>query len=113
MYQNILSHQEAGILTITINRESKLNALNIDTLREIKEAVIAGNADAQVHGIVITGAGPKAFAAGADISEFVNFNVEQATKMSADGHSTMDTIEQSGKPVMETVSLRRLLEHYY
>jgi enoyl-CoA hydratase len=104
MYQNILSHQEAGILTLTINRESKLNALNIDTLREIKEAVIAGNADREVHGIILTGAGAKAFAAGADISEFVNFNVEQATKMSADGHSTMDTIEQSGKPVIAAVN---------
>jgi enoyl-CoA hydratase len=104
MYQNIICNQEGGILTITINRESKLNALNIDTLREIKEAVIAANSDKEVTGIIITGSGAKAFAAGADISEFVNFNVEQATKMSADGHSTMNTIEQSGKPVIAAVN---------
>lgn len=104
MYQNILINTEDSVMTITINRENKLNALNIETLREIKEAVIAANQDKEVSGIVLTGAGQKAFAAGADISEFVNFNVEQATQMSADGHSTMNTIEQSSKPVIAAVN---------
>lgn len=104
MYQNIITNNEDSILTITINRENKLNALNIDTLREIKEAVIAANSDKEVKGIIITGAGVKAFAAGADISEFVNFDVERATKMSADGHETMNTIEKSGKPVIAAVN---------
>lgn len=104
MYQNIITSKEASVLTITINRESKLNALNMDTLREIKEAVLEANADKEVSGIILTGSGAKAFAAGADISEFVNFNSKQANKMSADGHSTMNTIERSGKPVIAAVN---------
>ncbi|MCC6818303.1 MAG: enoyl-CoA hydratase/isomerase family protein [Bacteroidia bacterium] len=104
MYENIITSKEATVLTITINRESKLNALNMATLREIKEAIIEANKDKEVSGIILTGSGAKAFAAGADISEFVNFNSKQATKMSADGHETMNTIERSGKPVIAAVN---------
>lgn len=104
MYQHIEVKEEGLVLTITINRESKLNALNIDTLREIKEAVIDANKKKQVAGIIITGAGSKAFAAGADISEFAGFDVKQATKMSSDGHSTMNTVENSGIPVIAAVN---------
>lgn len=104
MYQNILTSKEASVLTITINRESKLNALNIDTLKELKAAVIEGNADNEIGGIIITGAGSKAFVAGADISEFVNFNSEQGKKMAEDGHETMNTIERSSKPVIAAVN---------
>lgn len=104
MYQNIVTSKEASVLTITINRENKLNALNMDTLREIKEAVIEANKDKEVSGILLTGSGSKAFAAGADISEFVHFNSKQATRMSADGHETMNTIERSGKPVIAAVN---------
>jgi enoyl-CoA hydratase len=104
MYNNITTSRENTILIITINRESKLNALNIETLQEIKKAVTEANKDKEVSGMIITGAGPKAFAAGADISEFANFNVEQGTKMSADGHEVMNTVEQSGKPVIAAVN---------
>lgn len=104
MYNNIISTAENGVCTITINRENKLNALNIETLQEIKQAVEAANADKSTGGIIITGAGQKAFAAGADISEFVNFSVKEATKMSADGHAVMNTIEQSAKPVIAAVN---------
>lgn len=104
MYNNILTSNENGILTITINRESKLNALNIETLQEIKQAVTAAQTDASVTGIILTGAGSKAFAAGADISEFVNFDVKQSTKMSADGHEVMNTIERSAKVVIAAVN---------
>src|SRR5688500_8061162 len=104
MYNNILTTTEDAIFIITINREAKLNALNIETLQEIKTAVTTANADREVSGIIITGSGPKAFAAGADISEFAGFNVKQGTKMSADGHEVMNTIEQSGKPVIAAVN---------
>ena len=73
MYQNILLQQDQGIAQITINREAKLNALNIQTLQEIKHAVETANQDKTIRGIILTGSGSKAFAAGADISEFVNF----------------------------------------
>ena len=104
MYNNILTVTEHHIQTITINRESKLNALNIETLQEIKQAVSAAQNDTEIKGIIITGSGSKAFAAGADISEFVNFNEEQGRKMSADGHAVMNTIEQSSKPVIAAVN---------
>lgn len=104
MYQNILTNTENNILTITINRESKLNALNIATLQEIKQAVTEAQTDAAVAGIILTGAGAKAFAAGADISEFVNFDVKKGTKMSTDGHEVMNTIEQSAKVVIAAVN---------
>src|SRR6185369_6351459 len=104
MYNNIITLNENGILTITINRETKLNALNIETLQEIKKAVVAAQSDATVSGIILTGAGAKAFAAGADISEFVNFNEEQSTKMSADGHDVMNAIEHSNKVVIAAVN---------
>ncbi len=104
MYENITVVKEDGICTISINRESKLNALNILTLQEIKSAVLDANSDNTVGGIIITGTGNKAFAAGADISEFVNFTPKQANNMSADGHEVMNTIEQSGKAVIAAVN---------
>lgn len=104
MYNNIITSNENGILTITINRETKLNALNIETLSEIKAAVTAAQTDKTVAGIILTGAGPKAFAAGADISEFVNFDEAQSRKMSVDGHAVMNTIEQSSKVVIAAVN---------
>jgi len=104
IYENILTETEDGILTITINREPKLNALTISTLQEIKDAVEAVQTDRKIHGIIITGIGPKAFAAGADISEFAHFNEDEATKMSADGHEVMNTIEAGNKVVIAAVN---------
>ncbi len=103
-YQNILTKTENEIFYITINRESKLNALNIQTLAEIKNAILSIYEDANVKGVILTGAGSKAFAAGADIEEFANFNVEEGTRMSADGHSVLNAIEKSPKPVIAAVN---------
>jgi enoyl-CoA hydratase len=104
MYQNIIVEKQNGILTITINREEKMNALNIVLLQEIKQAINAAQTDEAVKGIIITGSGSKAFAAGADIAEFANFSVEQGTQMSRDGHEVMNAIEQSKKPVIAAVN---------
>jgi enoyl-CoA hydratase len=103
-YNNILSEKEGFIQVITINRESKMNALNIELLGEIKLAVQAAEADADIRGMIITGSGAKAFAAGADISEFAQFTVHQGTQMSADGHAVMNTIEQCSKPIIAAVN---------
>lgn len=103
-YQNITTQIEDGILTITINREAKLNALTLGTLNELKMAVETGNATHGLKGMIITGAGEKAFAAGADISEFAHFNVDEATKMSADGHEVMNTIENGPRLVVAAVN---------
>ncbi|MEZ4886873.1 MAG: enoyl-CoA hydratase-related protein [Chitinophagales bacterium] len=103
-YQYILLQIEDYILTITINRPDKLNALNAQLLQEIKAALIAHRNDDAVKGVILTGSGKKAFAAGADISEFSSFNGEQAKKLSANGHSVMDYIEGYPKPVIAAVN---------
>jgi enoyl-CoA hydratase len=101
---NISKKRNQNLLILTIERESKMNALNIATLQEIKEAVLEAQDDPEVYGMILTGAGTKAFAAGADISEFADFGVAEGTKMSADGHEVMNTIERSTKPVIAAVN---------
>jgi len=105
MYNNILTEvDENGILLITINRESKLNALNMELLKEIDQALQAEKENAKVKGAIITGKGEKAFAAGADIAEFAGFNLEEATKLSSDGHGIFNRIESYPKPVIAAVN---------
>jgi enoyl-CoA hydratase len=104
MYNNIVTEIKNNICYITINRESKMNALNIETLAEIKTAVESIYTNTEVKGVILTGAGQKAFAAGADIAEFANFTVEQGARMSADGHAVMNAIENCPKPVIAAVN---------
>lgn len=103
-YNNILSTTEDGICTITVNRPDKLNALNKDTIAEIGAAVHAAAHDAEVFGIILTGSGSKAFVAGADISEFASYTLEQGMELSAHGHRVFNSIEQCGKPVIAAVN---------
>lgn len=103
-FNNLLTQITDGILTITINRPDKLNALNYETIQEIGKAVAEGNANAAVSGMIITGAGEKAFVAGADISEFANFSPAEAEKLSRDGNLVFHSIEQSEKPVIAAVN---------
>ena len=104
MYQSIVTRLENEIFYITINREAKLNALNIQTLSEIKIAVLSVYDDTSVRGVIITGAGSKAFAAGADIEEFSNFDVENGTRLSYEGHAVLNAIEHCPKPVIAAVN---------
>lgn len=104
MFQQISTRQEGKAWMITIERESKLNALNIALLQEIKEAVNMVQTRREIRGIIITGSGEKAFAAGADIAEFAAFSPEEALEMSASGHEVMNTIERSAKPVIAAVN---------
>jgi enoyl-CoA hydratase len=104
-YQNIISELRAQILYITINRESKLNALNKATLSELAHAIAAAQSDEGVRGILLTGAGPKAFVAGADISEFADFDGVQGEELSRRGQETVfNAIEQSAKPVVAAIN---------
>lgn len=104
MYNNILAELTDRILVITINRPDKLNALNIETIAEIGKAVRTAEHDAAVGGIIITGSGPKAFVAGADISEFAGYSVEEAVRLSRHGHDVFNSIEQCFKPVIAAVN---------
>jgi enoyl-CoA hydratase len=101
---NILTSSEKGILTITINRPDKLNALNYQTIQDIGSALKQAESDSSIKGIIITGSGNKAFVAGADISEFAAFSKEEGKKLSADGGKVFDSIEQCTKPVVAAVN---------
>lgn len=103
-YSNILYTVENSICTITINRPDKLNALNKDTIAEVGVAFAAAQKDDQVRGIILTGAGTKAFIAGADISEFSSFNLEQGMALSKHGHDVFDSVENCSKPVIAAVN---------
>jgi enoyl-CoA hydratase len=103
-YQLITYNVADGIATITINRPDKMNALNIALLGEIDAAMNEVASDENVRGVIITGSGTKAFAAGADIAEFANFTAQQAKEMSANGHRIFNNIESSTKPVIAAVN---------
>lgn len=103
-YENVLIEIKEEICIITINRPDKLNALNKNTIAEIGKAVKEAENDAAVKGIIITGAGTKAFVAGADISEFADFNLEEGKKLSAHGHDVFNSIENCSKPVVAAVN---------
>jgi enoyl-CoA hydratase len=104
-FENLLIDRKERIQYITINRESKLNALNKATLAELHIAVLDAFADPKIGGIIITGAGAKAFVAGADISEFSSFNAEQGRELSREGHSTVfDLIAEGSKPVIAAIN---------
>lgn len=104
-YENILTENKNATLYITINRASKLNALNKATLSELNAAFKAAFADDDVRAIILTGDGSKAFVAGADISEFADFSVAQGAALSSEGHaSVFDLIENSPKPVIAAIN---------
>jgi enoyl-CoA hydratase len=104
-YTNILSDTDNGITLITINRPSKLNALNKATIEELHDAFKAANQDKNCKVIVVTGSGDKAFVAGADISEFADFDVENGGKLAAKGQELLfDFVENLSTPVIAAVN---------
>ena len=104
MYTHITTEEKGIVQIITINREDKMNALTIDLIQEIGKEIERLQTANHIRGIVLTGKGVKAFAAGADISEFANFNTAKAKEMSANGHAVFNSIEQSAKPVIAAVN---------
>lgn len=104
-YQNITSESSNGITTITINRPKKLNALNRETIQELHDAFDAADQSNSTKVIIITGSGEKAFVAGADISEFADFNVEEGGKLAAKGQELLfDFVENLSTPVIAAVN---------
>jgi enoyl-CoA hydratase len=103
-YKNILTENNNGILLITINRPDKLNALNKETIAEVGQAFAAAENDASVRSIILTGSGSKAFIAGADISEFAAYTMEEAKKLSAHGHAVFNSVEKCSKPVIAAIN---------
>jgi enoyl-CoA hydratase len=103
-FQNLLIEDRGAIRAITLNRPDKLNALNQATIRELHEAFLAIRADAGVRVVTVTGAGPKAFIAGADISELASASAVEAREFSLAGQRMMRTVETLGKPVIAAIN---------
>ena len=104
-YQNIIISIQDKIATITIDRPKALNALNKDTIEELSQAFGELEKDPQVRVIILTGAGEKAFVAGADIKEFKDFDGMQGEFLAANGQTILfDKIENLTKPVMAAVN---------
>jgi enoyl-CoA hydratase len=103
-YKNLLWEIDDQILTITINRADKLNALNSETILEIKSAFEQAKSEENLKGIIVTGAGEKAFVAGADISEFQSLNIENAKSLAQRGHDIFFMIERMSIPVVAVVN---------
>lgn len=104
-YQNLIIEQEDVLLIVTINREKALNALNRQTMEELRQ-FFGEDLPARhgIRGVVLTGAGDRAFVAGADIKEFQEMTGEQGRQMAQRGHDTFFLIERSKVPVVAAVN---------
>lgn len=104
-YQMIVTDLKEGILTITINRPDKMNALNKDVIQELSDALDEVYNNSNIKAAIITGAGSKAFVAGADISEFVTLNGEGGAALAKRGQDLVfNKIENCPKPVIAAVN---------
>ncbi len=104
-FDTILVEQSSGLATIIINRPKKLNALNKATIQELHEAFKALNENSDVKVIILTGSGEKAFVAGADISEFAHFSVEEGGLLARKGQELLfNFVENLATPVIAAVN---------
>ena len=99
-FVNILAEEKSGVLYLTINREDKMNALNMNTLEEIKAVFEEVIDNKSIKAVILTGAGEKAFVAGADISEIAELNEVNARKFAENGQEIFAMIENCHKPVI-------------
>ncbi len=104
-YQNLLIEKDNYVSYITIDRPSKLNALNSETIQELHEALEEANIDPHTKVIILTGSGEKAFVAGADISEFANYSIAEGKALAARGqHNLFDFIANLNTPVIAAIN---------
>ena len=104
MYTTLLTALKNGILTLTINRPDKLNALNKQVFVDINTALTEIYSNKEIKSAIITGAGSKAFVAGADISEFSGLTKQESQSMAKAGQDTFFRIENSPKPIIACVN---------
>src|SRR5256712_88683 len=102
--ENLLYEKKGPIAYVTLNRPKVLNALNQRTWENLRTAFEDARDDAQVRGVILTGAGDKAFIAGADISELAHVTAVEAQESSSFGQAVLDLIENLGKPVIAAVN---------
>src|SRR6202140_3999750 len=103
-FANVLYEKKGSIAYLTVNRPKVLNALNTPTWTDLRTAFEDAKADPSVHGVILTGAGDKAFIAGADISELANVDAYDAEESSRFGQGGLDLIENLGKPVIAAIN---------
>ena len=101
---NLQYEKKGSIAYVTVNRPKVLNALNTPTWTDLRTAFEDAKADASVHGVILTGAGDKAFIAGADISELAHVDAYEAEESSRFGQGVLDLIENLGKPVIAAIN---------
>jgi enoyl-CoA hydratase len=101
---NVQYEKKGPIAYVTINRPKVLNALNTPTWTDLKAAFEDAKVDASVHGVILTGAGDKAFIAGADIGELAHVDAYEAEESSRFGQGVLDLIENLGKPVVAAIN---------
>jgi enoyl-CoA hydratase len=100
----LLVTRDGAVATVTVNRPDKLNALNSATIDELRRAMLDLRHDPEVRAIVLTGAGPKAFVAGADIRELASLDPMAARGVAERGQHVFDLVEHLGKPVVAAVN---------
>lgn len=101
----ILTETRNSVMIITVNRPDKLNALNRQTIEELHETLAEVEHMNDIRTVIVTGAGDKAFVAGADIAEFANYSVEEGKSLSATGHfKIFNFIENFSKPIIAAVN---------
>jgi enoyl-CoA hydratase len=103
-YMTLLLEKRDGIAYITVNRPEKLNALNQKVMKELGECFEEIEGDGDVKAVILTGAGEKAFVAGADINELAAQTPMQGKEMSLSGQKVLNSIENLGKPVIAAVN---------
>lgn len=102
--ETLLTSLSNGILTVTINRPEKLNALDSRVLSELDQVMDDVYSNKVIHGVILTGAGPKSFVAGADITEFMQLSNEEGAKLAKRGQDIFFKIENCSKPVIAAVN---------
>lgn len=104
MYSTLITSLENNILIITINRPDKLNALNQQVMSDLNNVMDEVYNNPEIKSVIITGAGPKSFVAGADISEFVGSSIEQGKALAKRGQDIFFKIENAAKPIVACVN---------
>ncbi len=103
-FENVLYDKRAGIAYATVNRPKALNALDTPTWTDLRSAFEDARDDVDVRGVILTGAGDRAFIAGADISELAHVTAYEAQQSSRFGQGVLDLIENLGKPVIAAIN---------
>src|SRR5512135_2251514 len=103
-FENITCETKGAIAYVTVNRPKVLNALNMATMEELRVAFTAAKNDAEVRVVILTGAGEKAFVAGADIGELQKHDAIAGKEYTHKGQAVLDLIENLGKPVIACVN---------